>query len=83
MVDNKADIPPKDEVRPDSADTVADIVESGEAEVYLNAQAPPVEVHSYDSHFYSTGHVYTEGWTDEDDDDVWFHVADVIAIRRH
>lgn len=87
MVDDMADIPEKDAVRPalgGSLSVLEDIVEGGEAEVHLQGHDETGELHSYDTHFYhDIGWVYTNGWGGDDDADQWFPATDIIRIERH
>ncbi len=88
MVSDKSDIPPRDEVQPDLPDSkinlAKEIAATGEAEIHLRGREEPAEVHAYDSYFFAgRGLIYTEGYTDEDDDDVWIFAEDISYISRH
>lgn len=86
MVDDKGDIPAKEEVKPDSRHrlrALKEIVQTGEATVHLT-DGGTEELHAYDSHFFGSKNgepmVYTQ---DDAERDVWIYANEVTRIVRH
>lgn len=89
MVTNTGDIPDRTAVepsKPSKMGLLTELLARGETLVYLegsnpSTDEPAYELHGYDTHVYGgNGVVYTQN---DDEDECWFFVDQVISFEQH
>lgn len=84
MVDQKGDIPERDEVEPNAHgifNVLRELLDDHGTEVIVHFEdGSTEELHSHDTYIWPTFEVV---YTQSNDNDVWFGSEDVVKVERH